>query len=155
WTYAMRRRTRDLRELMTRGSTWRRVLRGDITVARHLETARALFVHALRAPRRARARLAAAREHVAEGAAADPAEALFDALRDRDQGVLLTLSGKEPLREELAPTGFFERLERWPNLQLVLNGTSADTHTLTPRWLQREVHALVDAALERELLRLG
>jgi alpha-beta hydrolase superfamily lysophospholipase len=153
WTYAVRR-TRNVRELMTHGSTWRRVLRGEITLARHLETARAILAHALGAPQRARERLAASRRPTLAGAVADPAEGLFEALHERDQSVLLVLSGKEPLREELAPTGFFDRIARWPNVKLVLTGTSADTHTLTPRWLQREVHALVDAALERELLRL-
>jgi alpha-beta hydrolase superfamily lysophospholipase len=153
WTYALRR-TRDLREQMARGSTWRRVLRGEITLARHLETARAISARALRAPQRARERLAASRHPPLAGAVANPAEGLFEAMHERDQNVLLVLSGKEPLRKELAPTGFFDRIARWPNLELVLTGTSADTHTLTPRWLQREVHALVDAALERELLRL-
>jgi alpha-beta hydrolase superfamily lysophospholipase len=153
WTYALRR-TRNLREQMTHGSTWRRVLRGEITLARHLETARAISARALRAPQRARERLAASRHPPLAGAVANPAEGLFEALHERDQNVLLVLSGKEPLREELAPTGFFDHIARWPNVELVLTGTSADTHTLTPRWLQCEVHALVDAALERELLRL-
>jgi len=153
WTYALRR-TRDMRKRLMLGSTWRRVFRGKITLARHLETARAISAHALRAPQRARERLAASRHPPAAGAVADPAEGLFAALCERDQSVLLLLSGKEPLREELAPTGFFDRLARWPNVELVLTGTSADTHTLTPRWLQREVHARVDAALQRELLRL-
>jgi len=45
-------------------------------------------------------------------------------------------------------------MERWPNLELALLGTSADTHTLTPLWLQHQVHALVDRVLEREIARI-
>jgi hypothetical protein len=45
-------------------------------------------------------------------------------------------------------------MDRWPNLELALLGTSAETHTLTPLWLQRQVHALVDRVLEDELKRL-
>jgi hypothetical protein len=33
-------------------------------------------------------------------------------------------------------------------------GSTADTHTLTPLWLQRQAHELVDRALDRELERL-
>ncbi len=42
-----------------------------------------------------------------------------------------------------------------PNLELVLTGTGADTHTLTPAWLQLEVARRIDAELEAELGRLG
>jgi hypothetical protein len=38
--------------------------------------------------------------------------------------------------------------DRWPNIELALRGTSVDTHTLTPLWLQRQVHALLDRVLE-------
>jgi pimeloyl-ACP methyl ester carboxylesterase len=150
WVYA-RRRTRELREQMRQGSNWRRVLRGEITLARHLETAHALASRAADAPRRARQRLSSSER--ARGAGADPVDALFDSLRDRDQRVLLVLSGREPLREDFEASGMFERAGRWPNLELTVVGTSADTHTLTPLWLQREVHALADVALERELQR--
>jgi pimeloyl-ACP methyl ester carboxylesterase len=151
WVYTVRR-TRDLRERLLLASTWRRILRRDITLARHLETARAIAGRALSTPLRARQRFAASRRADEQGP--DPVEALFDALRDRDQRALLLLTGKEPLRMEFEASGLFDHLERWPNLELVLAGTSADTHTLTPLWLQREVHELVDRALESELERL-
>jgi len=50
--------------------------------------------------------------------------------------------------------GLLDRADTWPNLEIAIRGTSADTHTLTPLWLQRQVHELVDHALERELARL-
>ena len=43
--YALRR-THELRERLLMGSTWRKVLRGDITPARHLETAKAIAARA-------------------------------------------------------------------------------------------------------------
>ena len=120
--YAMRR-THELRERLLMGSTWRKVLRGDITPARHLETAKAIA--------------ARARERAVPGARREkeeprPIDSLFDGLRDRDQRVLMTLTGKEPLRKVFTDNGLFERLASWPNLEVVLTGTSADTHTLTP-----------------------
>ncbi len=60
-------------------------------------------------------------------------------------------TGSEPLREELAATGLFDRLDRWPNLELRTIGTPLETHMITPLWLQRQVHELVDGVLDREL----
>ena len=143
--YALRR-THELRERLLMGSTWRKVLRGDITPARHLETAKAIA--------------ARARERAVPGARREkqeprPVDALFDDLRDRDQRVLMLLTGKEPLREVFTDNGLFERLQSWPNMEVVLTGTSADTHTLTPPWLQREVSERIDRELEIELRRAG
>jgi pimeloyl-ACP methyl ester carboxylesterase len=152
WRYT-RDRTQELRERLFLASTWRRALRGELTLARHLETARAIAGRALRVPLRARRRLVLTR--AAGEPTRDPGEALLDALRDRDQRALLVLSGKERLRAIFERSGLTERLDRWPNLELVLTGTTAQTHTLTPLWLQHEVHALVDQALERELERLA
>jgi|GEM_PF-758804 len=150
WVYAVRR-TRELRKRLLLASTWRRVLRGEITPARHLETARALASRATRLPRRLRQRLSGSpREEADRGAAV---ARMFDRLRDRDQRALLLFTGSEPLHAELAAKGVLERLDEWPNLDMFVRGTSADTHTLTPLWLQRQVHELVDSALEAELRR--
>ncbi len=149
--YAMRR-TRELRERLLLASTWRKVLRGEITLARHLETARGLAVRVTGSPRRIRERLLGSR-----GEGVDQGEALgqiFDRLRDRDQRALLLFTGSEPLHREFTTKGLLDRLDRWPNLELAILGTSADTHTLTPLWLQLQVHELVDRALEEELKRL-
>ncbi len=136
--------TNALRQRVMLASTWRKVLHGEITLARHLETARSLARRGLTIPQRV----------VHRGRQDDPpAEltTLLDRLRERDQRGLLMLTGKEPLRAEMERSGLFEQPWRWPNLELVLTGSSADTHTLTPLWLQREVHELVDRELDREL----
>jgi alpha-beta hydrolase superfamily lysophospholipase len=150
------RRTRELGRRALRASTWRKVLRGELKLAKHLETGRTLVGRAASAPARAGGRIAAPRQ--GKGAVPEPArepiEELFDALRDRGQRGLLLFTGKEVLRRELTERGVLERIDRWPNLELALMGTSADTHTLTPLWLQRQVHALVDRVLEDELKRL-
>jgi alpha-beta hydrolase superfamily lysophospholipase len=151
WVYALRR-TRELRKSMLMGSTWQKLLRGEVTPARHLETARALTSRITRSPQRIRERLTGSqRENVDRGEALAQ---IFDRLSHRGQRVLLVFTGSEPLHRELTAKGLLDHLERLPNLKLAVLGTSADTHTLTPLWLQRQVHELVDRALEEELRRL-
>ncbi len=156
WRHTVRR-TRHLRKQMLRPSTWRRALRGELKLAKHLETGRTLVERAASGPVRARARIIAPRQGkqpAREQPAREPIEDLFDALRDRHQRALLLFTGKEVLHRELSRKGVLDRIDRWPNLELALMGTSADTHTLTPLWLQRQVHELLDRALEEELKRL-
>jgi alpha-beta hydrolase superfamily lysophospholipase len=152
WRHALRR-TRHLRERMLRPSTWRKVLSGDIKLAKHLETGRTLIGRAASTPRRARKLDASADKQGAT--TSGQIEDLLDSLRDRDQRALLLFTGEEVLHRELSRDGVFDRLDRWPNLELARLGTSADTHTLTPLWLQRQVHALVDRVLADELERLS
>ncbi len=78
---------------------------------------------------------------------------MFERLQERDQHALLLFTGREPLHRELAARGLLARMASWPNIEIAIRGTSADTHTLTPLWLQRQVHELVDRALEQELAR--
>ncbi len=148
WTHA-RRRTRDMRELLFRASTWRKILRGEITLSRHLQTARGLWNHAKGAPARAWRRLTGA--PAASGPAENPLDSMFDALRNRDQRALVLFTGSEPLHEDFSREGRLDRMDRWSNLRLAVHGTSADTHTLAPIWLQHEIHDLVDSALQQEL----
>ena len=151
------RRARELRERVLLGSTWRKALRGELDLARHIETARALALRAARTPRRLRARLGggftgAPRAHGLDRTA--ELAAMFERLQERGQHALLLFTGREPLHRELAARGLLERMASWPNIEIAIRGTSADTHTLTPLWLQRQVHELVDRALEQELARL-
>jgi alpha-beta hydrolase superfamily lysophospholipase len=149
WRHALRR-TRHLRERMLRPSTWRKILSGDIRLAKHLETGRTLIGRAASTPRRAHKLVTSEQQ----GTASEPLEGLFDALRDRGQRALLLFTGEEVLHSELSRNGMLDQLEnRWPNIELALRGTSVDTHTLTPLWLQRQVHALLDRVLEDELER--
>jgi pimeloyl-ACP methyl ester carboxylesterase len=152
WVYAVRR-TRELRQQLLLGSTWRKLVTGDITLARHLETARALADRASSAPARARRRMT--RSHApaeqGSGVAKERIDGLLDALRNRDQRALMIFTGKEPLHRDFVQKGVFDRAQSWPNLRLETLGTSADTHTLSPPWLQRQVHDLVDEMLQQEL----
>jgi alpha-beta hydrolase superfamily lysophospholipase len=150
------RRARELRERVLVGSTWRKALQGELNLARHLETARALAGRVTRAPKHLRARLSA------DTKGADPHRSLdrttelarmFERLQERDQHALLLFTGREPLHTELAARGLLARMSSWPNIEIAIRGTSADTHTLTPLWLQQQVHELVDRALEQELAR--
>jgi alpha-beta hydrolase superfamily lysophospholipase len=155
WRHTVRR-ARQLREKALMASTWGKVLRGDIKLSKHLETGRTLVERAASTPMRVRERIGAPRGENGAAREADvrePIEDLFDRLRDRDQHGLLLFTGKEVLRNELTRNGVLDRMDRWPNLELALIGSSADTHTLTPLWLQRQVHALVDRVLEDELKR--
>jgi len=146
--YAMRR-ARELRGRLLLGSTWHKALRGELNFTRHLETARALAGRAVPSSRRTHYRIGGSSPEVIDRTTA--LAGIFDTLRDRGQLALLLFTGSEPLRAELAARGLLARAERWPNLEIAIRGTSADTHTLTPLWLQREVHELIDGALEREL----
>ena len=163
WRHA-RRHMREVRERMLLFSTWRRVFRGEIRPEKHLEAGRALLERAANIPAHARGRIVASRngKRVKHGMTADepaahePIEDLFSALRDRETRVRLMFTGKESLHRELTQKGVLDRMDRWPNLELALLGTpAAETHELTPLWLQRQVHELLDRVLEDELERLG
>ncbi len=151
------RHMHNLRERILLPSTWRKVLTGEIALAMHLRAGRALIARPASMSMLARERIAARRRQ--NGAAGgrnsrEPIEDLFDGLRDRGQRVVLMFTGQEPLNRELSRKGVFDQLERWPNLELALLGSSADTHALTPLWLQRDVHALLDRVLQHELTHL-
>jgi alpha-beta hydrolase superfamily lysophospholipase len=155
------RRVRTMRELALKGATWRRVLRGDITLSKHLRTARAILGRAMSAPLRLAIRIraflfdrAAADPSAAQGVADDELDRLLDRLCDTGIPTLILFTGKEPLHRELGERGRLAQLDRWPNLELVVRGTSADTHTLVPVWLQRQVHELIDERLMGEIASL-
>jgi len=141
---------RSLRGRLLRGSTLRKVSRGEITPGRLVEVSRSLATHALRTSLDRSRRIAGSlRGHQDRP---DPLEPLLDALRDRGQRGTLVFTGREPLREEFAATGLLGRLDRWPNLELHTIGISSlETHGLTPLWLQQQVHQLVDGVLDGEL----
>jgi alpha-beta hydrolase superfamily lysophospholipase len=149
------RRVRQLRERALLPSTWRRALSGELHLARHLETASSLAALAARAPRRG-GRGAGPAAHAGEPATPPASvEELFDGLRERGQRGLLLFTGAEVLHHELTARGALGDMSRWPNLELAVRGTDGDTHTLSPVWLQHEVHALLDDALSSELSLLG
>ncbi|MEO5883939.1 MAG: hypothetical protein ABIQ58_00270, partial [Candidatus Limnocylindrales bacterium] len=78
--------------------------------------------------------------------------AIFDALRDRDVNVDLAFSSDEALEIELEQAGVLGQLaRRWPNV--VRHRLPGRDHTLRPLVAQAGAHAVLDAALERELAR--
>jgi len=141
-------RTRGLGRRLLLGSTWRKALRGDVTLATYMEVARTLSTRAARAPLHACQRIGASPQHESR---ADPLDGLFDDLRDRGQQALLVMTNGNPAQEWFAAKSLLGCADRWPNLELQTVETSAPPQTLTPLWLQRKVHDVVDGALEREL----
>ncbi|MCW3003969.1 MAG: hypothetical protein JWQ20_3267, partial [Conexibacter sp.] len=142
---------RDSRKLsyLTRASTYRRVLRGDIPLSRGLEIARALAQKA-----RAKVRPAAPADAATRVGAADPVDALLDRLRDAGKEPYLLFTGGEPVHEELARSGrLAAQPERWPNLRIDELTEFRDVHTFQTVGLQRRAHALVDAAIARDVAR--
>jgi dienelactone hydrolase len=147
---------RDTHKLsyLARGSTYRRVLRGDIPPRRGVEIAIAVARRAVRAALRRLTR-AAGHPGPATAAAADPVDALLDRVRDAGARPYLLFTRAEPVHEELERTGRLAALpERWPNVRLEMLPELRDVHTLQTRALQREAHARVDAAIATDLAAL-
>jgi alpha-beta hydrolase superfamily lysophospholipase len=150
WVYA-RREGAMYRGAILRADTWRRIVRREVDFRKPFVIGGALVARLARAPFRLAGRLAGRRRRADTGG--DDLDRAFDALRDRGTSALLVFAGEEPLHADFAREGRLERLGRWPNLVLEHVPVSVDTHTLRPVWLQRQVHELVDRALEAELAR--
>jgi alpha-beta hydrolase superfamily lysophospholipase len=136
---------RDSRKLgyLTRASTYRRVVRGDIPLSRGVEIAKATVKTLWAKPRGHRADASPA---------ADPVDALFDRLRDNGKQPYLLFTGGEPVHEELARSGrLAAQPERWPNLRIDELTEFRDIHTFQPVALQRRAHELIDAAIQHDL----
>lgn len=125
------------------GSTWRRLLRRDVPLSRVGE----ILGAAIRAPARARAAAAA------RSAGREEFECALGRLEEQGKQLLFAFGGNEPLREELEREGRLEQLGRDPGVTLEL--LSGRDHEFRPIAAQREVHAVLDRALERQLERLG
>ena len=109
------RSTRRLRKRLAHRATLRKVFGGEIAPRQFVEVSRSLAAATVRTSLD-RSRGIAGSWRASESRP-DPLEPLLDALRDRGQRGLLAFTGREPQREELAATGLFDRLDRWPNLQ--------------------------------------
>lgn len=140
---AMLDRARDARRIgrVVSGSSWRQVLRGEVSPARLWTIVRA----ALAAPWLARAysRAGRARARQLDGA--------LERLRATQKRVLLVFGGNEPLHEELEREGWLARRDEWPNLELELL-PGAD-HSFRPIVSQQYVSAVLERALDEELER--
>jgi alpha/beta superfamily hydrolase len=134
--------------------TWLRVARGQTSFHIHVRTLRRLIAGVLhttlRVLRRRRPATTATVPAPAPAPAPDPVDDVFDRVDAAGKRLDLIFAGDEPVHAGLVADGQIERLSRWPGVTVHHVPVAADVHTLRPRWLQRQVHALIDATIERE-----
>jgi alpha-beta hydrolase superfamily lysophospholipase len=82
-----------------------------------------------------------------------PVEVL-DALDAREQSSWFVFAGEESLGADMQPGGPLDATSR-PRLKMEVFGPRSDLHTLRPLWVQRELFARLDRALESELALLS
>jgi hypothetical protein len=75
----------------------------------------------------------------------------FERLHETGKRVMVMFSSDEPLQFELARSGELAELEQRENV--TLETVAVRDHTCRPIWAQRQVHAILDRALEREVER--
>jgi pimeloyl-ACP methyl ester carboxylesterase len=126
---------------LTQGASWRRVLRGEASLAgaRKVLSRRLLSV------------FEGVRERNSKDAHGTAVDEMLDDLRDRGLPALMVFTGRESLADEFEREGRSQRMERWPNVTIEQVPGRDGLHTLKPIWLQRQVHELLDQGLEREL----
>jgi hypothetical protein len=139
----LKRRNAYLVNKVLEVGTWQRILSGETTPARMLAIGRAAAAEAPRAALRYAGRLGG--RHRRE-AWLDELEAMLDRLRDARIRLVLAFSGDEPLDTELEADGLLDRLDAWPNVELVR--LPGDDHTLRPISAQQAFHRMVDRELE-------
>lgn len=127
--------SRNLLRQMRDPATWRKVVRGQVDPRRPVRLARAVLRHLLDRLRGRRP------------APADPLGPLL-ALADRGTRLTLVFTGREELADELDAQGDLERLAAHPHVEVHrLGDPTVDAHTMRPPALQREVSAILDAAV--------
>ena len=119
---------------------WRRIVRGEVKLRSVVAIARAAG--------------AAARMRVTGGGGANesgdhPLDVLFDRLQAGGTRVIVACAEGEPFGEDLIRDGVPARMDRWPDIDLVT--VAGRDHNVRPIVAQRDVHALLDRTLEREL----
>ena len=127
----------EVRKVLTslRGRAWRRMLRRDL----RMSEVREVLVNL--SPVRV---LAGARSDTNERV-----DDLLDRLRTQETEVLFLVGQMESIEAQFVAHGRLERLERWPNVRWERLPTR--DHMFRAVWLQREVEASFDAALDRVL----
>jgi dienelactone hydrolase len=137
---------RDLRYYLARARdlrTWRRAVRGEISLGYLRRNAPAMLRRLAGAPLRLLARLRAAR---ADGGGGDRIDRAFDQISAQGTEVLMVFTAEEPLYAELEHDGRLPRLAATPGIEVRRLGDIA-AHTLQPAVLQADVHRLLDAEL--------
>lgn len=136
--------SRALRRGVMRTSSWRKLARGQVPLARLRDLA---WRAPITLPRRALGRRAARRRGENE------LEQALDRLRDSDKMLRFVFSGNEPLYEELELEGYMARLARWPNASVEF--IPGRVHTLRPLQAQQGAQEALDRALTTVLEQPG
>jgi alpha-beta hydrolase superfamily lysophospholipase len=138
---ALRRRSRGI----VRSRTWRRLVRGKISIGRMGQFAASIAASVagrlgLRAAESAGDVFEWQRRHAIAG---------FTSLRDAGRSGYFVFCDGEPLGEELAEDGLFDQPERWPNIRYT--HVPGLDHTLSPVWMHPYAHRALDSAIRREV----
>jgi alpha-beta hydrolase superfamily lysophospholipase len=137
------RTARQLLALVLNPSTWVKI---------HVEASgarvRALVMWMLAAPKRA---LVNRTLRGGGSPARSDLDEAFERLHETGKRVMVMFSSDEPLQFELARSGELAELEQRENV--TLETVAVRDHTCRPIWAQRQVHAILDRALEREVER--
>jgi pimeloyl-ACP methyl ester carboxylesterase len=139
WRIARVRNAREMRK-MIRAATWRKLLRGEIRATRVRDIALGVLAAIKMIPGRSSRRRQDTRL----------AHAL-DRLERTGTDLLWIFTAEEPLHYELKRSGGLEQMMRGPNTRVEDIPGPLTSHTLEPLPLQRTVHEMLDAALERQL----
>ena len=146
------RSTRTIWRRAFKRSTWRRLIRGQITLAAHARTIRVLLS---RLPARAWSALAGRLGRGSTGSGAQEIEAAFDTLDAKGARASMVFAGEEHVHVDLERHGQLARIERWPSITVEHISAPLNLHTLRPLWLQHAVHDMLDETLRSEIARLG
>ena len=128
---------RIYRGKLMQGRTLARIVRGEVDFANGFRRVPAMLG------------LRVARGDSATLPAMTPVEVL-DALAAREQSSWFVFAGEELLGADMQRGGPLDATSR-PRLKMEVFGPRSDLHTLRPLWVQRELFARLDRALESEL----
>ncbi|MGZ4334454.1 MAG: hypothetical protein ACXVRJ_09310 [Gaiellaceae bacterium] len=138
---------RDLHRtrLLTHATTWKRVLRGEVSAERWKSFARTMGASiGARLLSRGHAR----EPSVFEWQALQVANA-FTLLQEAGHSAHFVFCDGEPLRDELTAAQLLDRPERWPSVTAtILPGRD---HTFNPTWMHPHADAALDEAIRSEL----
>lgn len=136
------RATRPMRRKLLRAYSWRKLVSGE---ARSQASKLVAVARQTLAPERVRSVARTRLQRVAGGDALDRA---LERLHADGKHALLVFADDEPLRDEVEREHRFAD-GKWPNVDVRL--IPGRDHTLRPRPMQEQAHALLDDALQREL----
>jgi len=142
---------RDLRHYLSRArdpQTWRRALRGELSLTYLRRNAPAMLRRAVRAPVRMAARRRARRTgRVAGPGPGDRVDRALRRITGHGTEVLMLFTAEEPLHDEFERDGRLARLTPGRGVEIRRIGGDLAAHTLQPAPLQADVHRLLDAEL--------